>query len=83
MGSFTATVADGSSEPFVATFEPAPADERPSGETAGCSHYVAKTPLMGSDSGPLTVSATLTIHGKQVAAVWKGFTPRKYAHHVD
>lgn len=63
--------------------EPAPADERPAGETSACSHYVAKAPQMRAETAALTVTAALTIRGAPVSVVWAGFDALKYAHHVE
>ena len=82
MASFTAKVTEGSSS-YEITFTPAPADERPVGETSGCSHFVAKAPKMSADAPSVTVEVALTLAGKTETLVWKGFVPKKSAHHIE
>lgn len=83
MERFTATVKDQSGACFDVVFEPAPADERPQGETDGCSHYVGKAGSLKAVPSALTVTAQMTLNGAPVTAVWSPFDPVKYAHHVE
>ncbi len=70
-------------EQRVVTFAPAPAEERPEGETgAACSHFVAKAAWM-KRSDRLTVECELEIDGEKHKVIWKDFRPVKYAHHDD
>lgn len=80
---FTATAARADGQEFALVFEPAPADERPRGEAPGtCSHFVAKAPGLVADD-VLTVTAEVTVDGRERKVRWKGFVPRKFAHHID
>ena len=81
--SFEAQATAGEGESQTLTFEPAPAEERPSGEKSGMySHFVAKAPWMNPDD-ELLVVARFVVDGKDVVARWKDFNPKKYAHHVE
>ena len=81
--SFEAQSTAGEGESQTLTFEPAPAEERPSGEKSGTySHFVAKAPWMKPDD-ELLVVARFVVDGKDVVARWKDFNPKKYAHHVE
>lgn len=76
-----ATAGEGDAQTLI--FEPAPAEERPPGEAAGtCSHFVASAPWMKPDM-ELLVVAKFTVAGEEITARWKGFSPAKYAHHVE
>lgn len=64
-------------------FACAPAEERPTGEADGtCSHFVARAGWMNADDA-LRVEAALPLRRGDVGYVWRAFSPRKYAHHVD
>lgn len=76
----TATTAAGKAHELV--FEPAPKAERKDDPDGKCSHFVAKAPWMTPDD-VLTVTATVEVKGRDRAATWKGFNPKKYAHHED
>lgn len=76
----TAATADGKAHELV--FEPAPKEERKGDPDGQCSHFVAKAPWMTADD-ILTVTATVEVKGRDRPATWKGFRPRKYAHHDD
>jgi hypothetical protein len=75
-----ATAADGKTHQL--DFEPAPPEERKGDPDGQCSHFVAKAPWMKPDD-VLSVSATVTIHGKPTPVEWKNFNPKKYAHHAE
>jgi hypothetical protein len=64
------------------TFEPAPADERPPGETVGCSHFVAKTPFLDAGASA-AITVTVVINGVESTASWPAFVPKNFAHHHD
>lgn len=81
--SFAATAARADGTSFPLTFEPAPAGERPPGETGRlCSHFVAKAGWMAADD-VLTVTAEVEVRGRRVTVTWPNFVPRRYAHHTD
>jgi hypothetical protein len=64
-------------------FTPAPADERPAGEKAGTSsHFVAKAPWI-QPTDKLTVALFLELDGERFRVTWKGFNPKKFAHHEE
>lgn len=75
-----ATTADGRTHKL--DFEPAPPDERKGDPEGKCSHFVAKAGWMKADDS-LTVTTTVAIDGKSQPITWKGFNPKKYAHHVE
>jgi hypothetical protein len=76
----TAKTADG--KEHVLEFEPAPKNERKDDPDAKCSHFSAKAGWM-KHADVLTVTATVDIHGKPTPIEWKGFNPKKYAHHDE
>lgn len=81
--SFEAQATAGEGESQTLTFEPAPPKERPVGEKAGTySHFVAKAPWMKPEDD-LLVLAKFTVDGKEIVVRWKGFNPKKYAHHAE
>lgn len=81
--SFTAQATVGDGEAQTLTFEPAPPDERPTGEgDEKCSHFVAKAGWMKPED-TLYVVARITVDGKELTARWENFVPSKYAHHHD
>lgn len=81
--SFEAQATAGEGESQTLTFEPAPPEERPEGEKAGtCSHFIAKAPWMKPEDDLLVV-AKFTVDGQELVARWKGFNPKKFAHHVE
>lgn len=76
----TATTAGGKEHQLA--FEPAEPDERKDDPPGKCSHFVAKAGWMQPDD-VLSVRATVEIDGKLHPVEWKGFNPKKYAHHED
>ncbi len=68
---------------YTLTFDPAPAEERPTDEAKGtCSHFVAKAEWLKPDD-VVTVKCEIEVQGKRRPVVWKEFVPKKYAHHDD
>jgi len=64
-------------------FECAPLDERPKDEPAGtCSHFVARAGWMTAED-MLKVEAALPLRTGETPYVWRGFNPKKYAHHIE
>jgi len=64
-----------------ATFEPAPAEERPKGEKGNsCSHFVAKAAFMKA-TDTLTATISVPVAGKTQSVTFSGFDVKKYAHH--
>jgi hypothetical protein len=64
-------------------FDCAPRDERPAAEPDDrCSHFVAKAAWMkpGDD---VRVATVLPLKSGETAYVWRGFEPKKYAHHIE
>jgi hypothetical protein len=81
--SFTAQATVGDGEAQTLTFEPAPPEERPTGEgDEKCSHFVAKAGWMKPED-TLYVVARITVDGKELTARWENFLPGKYAHHHE
>ena len=68
-------------------FEPAPAAERPAGESTNtASKFVAMLPAAAVDAKDLTVTvASLSLGGSSGAleVVWADFAPREYAYRAD
>ncbi len=65
------------------SFDCAPRDERPSNEAEGtCSHFVARAGWMAPED-MLEVEASLPLKTGDIAYVWRGFNPKKYAHHIE
>lgn len=64
-------------------FECAPADERPTDEREGtCSHFVARAEWMRPGQA-IRVETELPLRRGDIAYVWRGFEPVRYAHHVE
>ena len=73
----------GEGERKTASFECAPASERPAREAAGtCSHYVAKAAWMRVGE-VLVVTMSLPVGDRAIAMTWRDFEARKYAHHEE
>jgi hypothetical protein len=67
----------GEEQPKELEFEPAPQEERPTGEKPGaCSHFVAKAPWMRADN-TLNVVVFLTLEGERYRVTWEQFNPKK------
>ena len=76
----TGTVNGDGADNVKIQFEPAPADERPSGENSGCSHFVAKTPFLASATVyTVTITSSLAPSG----VTWQSFIPKDFAHHIE
>eukprot|EP00026_Physarum_polycephalum_P019255 Phypoly_transcript_21183.p1 GENE.Phypoly_transcript_21183~~Phypoly_transcript_21183.p1 ORF type:complete len:136 (+),score=19.81 Phypoly_transcript_21183:117-524(+) len=63
-------------------FEQAPADERPPGEGAKCSHFVAKTPQL-TKGDVVDVRVTVPIDSVLTVVEWSGFDVAKFCHHEE
>ena len=60
-------------------FQPLPRPARPAGEGAGaCTRWSAKAARMSAAAGPLKVTATFTIDGAPVVAVFDDFYPARH-----
>ena len=76
-------VARRGAEEFPLTFEPAPADERPTGEAAGtCSHFVAKAAFL-KPTDTLTVVVEVELDGRKRKCTWKEFEVAKFTHAAE
>ena len=82
LASFRATAKTADGKEYALEFTPAPKDERKDDPDGKCSHFSAKAGWMKPED-TLVVTATVHIDGKERTVTWKGFNPKKYAHHEE